>query len=161
MKNLVAPLRRSWQARSPSEQNALKRLAAVLLIALAGQLLWNLQQARQHLRQQLPRLASAAETMHQQLLAWQTLSAGAAPTRPALPHDEISRRLAQIDGALKITWRGEEQLELSGEIAFDAWIKEIGDLQRDYHLVVVRLQALPAATGRVTLEAELARSGTP
>jgi type II secretory pathway component PulM len=161
MKNTFTRLQSLWQVRSPSEKRALAALAAVLLIALAGQLLWTLQQSRQQLRQQLPRLATAAENMRQQLLVWQSLSAGAAKAPPPLAQEEISRRLSGVDGKLKISWRGEEQLAVSGEVAFDAWLKEIGELQRDYRLLVTRLQALPAGTGRVALEAELARNHAP
>lgn len=165
MKNLITRLQDRgqvyWQARSTSEQRALLALAAVLALALAGQLLWTLQQSRQQLRQQLPRLATAAESMGQQLLAWQTLTAGGAKALPALPAEEIKQRLARLDSKLKINWRGEEQLAVSGEVAFDDWLKEVGELQRDYRLVVVHMQALPAAAGRVALEAELSRSKAP
>ena len=161
MNDSITRLQGLWQSRSASERRALTVLAVVLLTALAGQLLWTLLQTRQHLRQQLPRLASAAENMSQQLLAWQTLTAGGAKAPPPLVQNEIERRLSSLDNKLKISWRGEEQLAISGEIAFDAWLKEIGELQRDYRLVVTRLQAVPAGAGRVALEAELARSHAP
>lgn len=161
MKNTFIRLQSLWQLRSPSEKRALTTLAAVLLIALSGQLLWTLQQSRQQLRQQLPRLASAAESMSQQLLLWQTLSADGPQAPPPLVQEEINRRLSGLDGKLKISWRGEEQLAVSGEIAFDAWLKEVGELQHDYRLVVTRLQAVPAGAGRIALEAELARNRAP
>lgn len=154
-------LRPYWQARSAKERRALKLLLGVLLLAGLVQLTWQAQQSRRMLRQQVPRLATEAEHMRQQLQAWQSLAATQEKTLPPLPRREVEQRLRALDNALKIAWTGEAQLEISGEAPFDAWLTEIGDLQRDYRLHVVRLQALPAAPGRVTLNAQLGREDAP
>lgn len=161
MNDLTLLVRRYWAARSGREQRALRLLAVALAIALLTQGLWSLLQTRHQLRQQLPGLASAAEAMGQQVQAWQALRAGRGQSLPALIPADIDRRLGELDGTLKATWEGPAQVHVAGQVAFDAWLGCLGELQRTDRLIVVRLQAVPAGAGRITLEADLARPAQP
>ncbi|RIX46729.1 MAG: hypothetical protein D3M94_08425 [Rhodocyclales bacterium GT-UBC] len=149
-----------WQARTAAERRALRGLAIVLALAALLQFSWSAYQARQTLRRQVPELARAAETMQQHRQAWLALEQSPTTPRAAPGHKEIERRLQAL-GALTVTWSGESQLQIDGEVAFAAWIDLLAELQREHGLVVSRLRALPAGPGHIGLHAELNGTATP
>ncbi len=147
-----------WQARTPTEQRALRIMLVVILVALLAQLLWSLEQSRQRLRRQLPSIAAERESMRQNLAEWRVLEASA-QARSALPasfQKEVNRRISALGSGVSSVWSGPAQLRLTGTVSFDSWVGWLGEMQQDFRLFVLRAQVTAAGPGMVRIEVDLA-----
>lgn len=142
-------LRAAWQARQPRERRALAGLAALLALLLLAQVGWSLEQARQAVRRQLPRLAADAERMRALAAEWQALSAdsSAPATRPELQRQSIDRQLGELGRAVTARWSADGQLQLQGQVDFATWLRWSATMQQQHQLLPERLHLVPAGTG--------------
>lgn len=155
---LPAALQNFWQARDARERRALRLLAAFIAAALLIQALWSLESSRQRNLRQLPQLAAKAEWMRQAVDDWQRQNAQASPRQPLAPdalQREVQQRSQALGKALKIEWRGSDSLRFSGQAPFDGWINLLGELHRDFGLIVHQAQVTAAGPGLVNIDAEL------
>ena len=67
----------------------------------------------------------------------------------------VQQRSQALGKALKIEWRGSDSLRFSGQAPFDGWINLLGELHRDFGLIVRQAQVTAAAPGLVNIDAEL------
>lgn len=145
----------AWQQRAPRERRALGWLGGVLIIALAGQLLWSLESARRNQQRLLPRLAADAERMAALAADWRALAADLAAAGEQ-PHNtarqRIDRRLPELGPDINAQWRDGDELQLHGKVDFATWLRWTAAMQQEYRLVLSRSRCV-ASAGGVDLEA--------
>lgn len=159
---LLAGLREFWAARKPRERVFLTVLALVIMGAALIQGLWSAHQARERLREQVPRLRGQVETMQRQAAEIRQLQA-----QPAIRPPEGPALVAAVEAAARgaglalspgeIRLEGPRELRLRAELPFDAWLAWLAALQRDVRLRLIRGDIEAAqAPGTVRVDALLA-----
>lgn len=160
MAKLLHDFQHHWQNRSPRERQMLSLLAVFILVASLLQLLWTAHEARQRLTPQIPRLSQQLAVMQQQAAAIRNLN-----TQPLLPHASGAALLAAARNQLSLAglnlaeedlvMLSQQQLQLRGQLAFDAWLVASAALQQEHQLrlLQVRLQAIAGQPGVVRVDA--------
>jgi type II secretory pathway component PulM len=159
---LISSLQAAWQARQPRERKALAGLAGVLALLLLAQAGWSLEQARQGVQRQVPRLAADAEKMRALADEWQLLSAdsSALELRPEILRQSIDRQLGELGRQVTARWLAEGELQLQGQVDFATWTRWSATMQQQHRLVPERIRILPAATG-IQIDASYRLVATP
>lgn len=159
MNSLVLRIRQSlinfWQQCAPREQLALQIMAIVLVFAALAQGAWSLEQRRQLLLRQLPRLAAAAEQSDRLYHDWQELTAtnAARPLpRPEILRQAVEQRLGELGPGLSVRWNGPGELQLEGRGELARWLNWVAAMQRENRLLLQRARLQPAGEG-VLIEA--------
>lgn len=151
-----AQLQSAWAQRAPGEKRTLLIGAALLLIALLGQLLWTAQHERERLAQQLPKQAQQLASVQAGAREWQRLAT--LPARQAgVLSDSTRQQIVASAQALGLVgqWRDMNNLSLRGQCSFDAWVKWLGEMQRNYGLTATSAKVGKMGAGIVSVDAEL------
>lgn len=155
-------LRDFWAARKPRERIFLAVMALVIIGAALIQGLWSAHQARERLREQVPRLREQVEIMQRQAGEIRQLQAGPASRPPegavlAAAAEAAARGAGLALSAGDIRLEGPRQLHVRAEVPFDAWLAWLAILQRDVRLRLIRGEIEAAqAPGTVRVDALLA-----
>lgn len=147
-----------WRQRSPREQQALRRLAAVLAVAIAAQLLWSLDAARREQARRLPALAAEAARVTALGAAWREIGEAPPPPRADVVERALAPRLGELGADVVGRWQGDGSLSLSGYVEPARWLRWSAAMQQEYRLHLARCQ-LNGEGGRIRIEA-VYRSGT-
>jgi type II secretory pathway component PulM len=157
LKSMIpARLQAAWGQRAPGEKRTLLIGAGLLLLAVLGQLIWTAQHERERLRQQLPKQAQQLETVQAGAREWQRLAT--LPARQAgAVSDSARQQMVASAQALGLVgqWRDMNNFSLRGQCSFDAWVKWLGEMQRNYGLTVTSAKVGKMGAGVVSVEAEL------
>lgn len=137
----LAGLKATWQGMNGRDRKALSLLAVVAAIALAGQALWSLEQARTQAARQLPPLAASLEKMRVLVKDWQQLSEAARPAIDAnAARRNVDRRLGELGKGLTGQWNGEGELLIKGQAEFSGWLRWTAAMQQESALRPVSCQ---------------------
>ena len=141
----------AWKSRTPREQRALLLAVIVIAVAAWAQLLWYAGEQRQEIRQQIERLEyrkALAKTLAAQMTGAEETGKTAAPDNAPLP--------ALVGLSIQTTG---SRFQISGTVAFDAWLAWVGEVQRDTHIVLTSARLRKAvAPGQVLVDVELERT---
>lgn len=141
-----------WAARSPREQGILRLAAGILALALAGQLLWQLEDARRRQLRQLPELAAQAAQMTALANAWQRLAATpAAPVDAAALRSVVQTRLGELGPGIAAHWEDDGRLTLRGSAGLAGWLRWTAAVHQEHRL---RLESCRIAGSGETLQIE-------
>lgn len=144
-------LHKAWKARSPREQRALQFVAVAMAAAIWVQFLWFASEQTQLLRHQIAKLESRKALVR--TLA--TQMANTDENGKAVPRD--SAHLPELTG-LSIQTSG-NRFQISGTVAFDAWLAWVAEAQRDSRIVLTSARLRKAALpGHVLVDAEMEHS---
>lgn len=141
-----------WAARSPREQGILRLAAGVLALAIAGQLLWQLEDARRRQLRLLPELAARATQMAALAAAWQGLAATPlAPVDAAALRSVVQTRLGELGPEIAAHWEDDGRLTLRGKAALTAWLRWTAAVHEEQRL---RLESCRITGSGETLQIE-------
>lgn len=162
MQNLINQGRQRWQQLSQREQRLLLLMAIVLGGALFYVALW------EPAHRQSARLAASVAGLQAEKQLVATLASEARGLKPQaevapLAAAELKLMLQPLLqqaglGNLQLAEEGGFGVRVSGEVAFDDWVKATGTLAAQ-QVRILRLQADAAGPGRVKLDAVLAHAG--
>ncbi len=119
---------------SPRDRAALHLLFWSLVLAIAAQAIWSLEQARRTQLQQLPRVAG--EALRSAVLgeAWQQLTAAPPPPgTSAVIERAIAPRLGELGPEVEAKWNG-DRLHLSGKVELAPWLRWSAAMQKEYRM---------------------------
>ena len=162
MQNLINQGRQRWQQLSQREQRLLLLMAIVLGGALFYVALW------EPAHRQSARLAASVAGLQAEKQLVETLASEARGLKPQaevapLVAAELKLMLQPLLqqaglGNLQLAEEGGFGVRVSGEVAFDDWVKATGTLAAQ-QVRILHLQADAAGPGRVKLDAVLAHAG--
>ncbi|WP_374325065.1 type II secretion system protein GspM [Azonexus sp.] len=141
-----------WAARSPREQGILRLAAIVLGLAIAGQLLWQLEDARRRQLRQLPELAAQATQLAALAAAWQGLAATpVAPVDAAALRSVVQTRLGELGPDIAAHWEDDGRLTLRGSTGLAGWLRWTAAVHEEHRL---RLESCRVTGSGATLQIE-------
>lgn len=141
-----------WAARAPREQAILRLAAVVLGLAIAGQLLWQLEDARRRQLRLVPELTAQAARMTALAGAWQRLAATPlAPVDTAALRSVVQTRLGELGPGIAARWEDDGRLSLRGSTALAAWLRWTAAVHEEQRL---RLESCRIAGSGATLQIE-------
>jgi type II secretory pathway component PulM len=147
-----------WAARSPREQGILRLAAGVLALAIAGQLLWQLEDARRRQLRLLPELAAQATQMAAITAAWQGLAATpVAPVDAAALRSVVQTRLGELGPEVTAHWEDDGRLTLRGKAALTVWLRWTAAVHEEQRL---RLESCRITGSGATLQIEASYRAT-
>lgn len=139
-----------WQSRSPRDRQVITAISAVVLIAILYAYLWlPLNQAREQLRKELPKLRGAAQQMTSQAQEVARLKGTPAAAATGAPTDLIAKSAerAGLKGEVtQVTALSPERTQVTlNAVAFDRWVEWSRSLATESALLVESAQI--SATG--------------
>ena len=155
-------LRAYWQGRSPRDRQIIMAISAIVLIAVLYAYLWlPMNEARDQLRKDLPKLRSAARQMEMQAKEVAQLRGTPIPAASGAAQDVIgkSAERAGLKGELtQVTSLSPERTQVTlNAVAFDRWVEWTRTLASESALRVESAQVTATGEpGMVKVQAVLA-----